>query len=130
MNGEKERLRIRFEIVRLYEEGFSQRAISNKMSIPKTTVEYTIQKYSKHKTVMRAKGSGRGKSLNDADREFLKENLSNSPMISANKLSSLLSDRRKTAVSGRTIQRELNSQVQSLRSYLVFRKRTFFPDLV
>jgi transposase len=59
MNIQEEKLRDKFEIVRLYKEGNSIRTIAEKTSVPKSTAHYIVQKYNEANTVMRIKGSGR-----------------------------------------------------------------------
>jgi transposase len=107
MNSEEEKLRLRFEIIRLFEEGLSQRKISETISVPKTTIQNTIAKYCQHSTVMRLYGSGRQKSLSKEDKKVLRENIAENPKISAKKLSDILAEKTNKIVSVSTIQRGL-----------------------
>jgi transposase len=107
MNEEEQKLRKKFEIIRLFEEGFSQSEIAEKTSTSKSTVQYTLAKFHKNNTMLRIKGSGRKRSLNNDDRKFLIDKLKENPMVSAQKLSNKLVEEREKVASSRTIQREL-----------------------
>ena len=109
MNEYEEKLASRFEIVRLWREGFSQRQIAEKTSVPRSTVKNILQKYNKHNTILRVKGSGRRKSLSEDDRAVLVEIAKNCPRKSARKISLEVAETSGKAVSDRTVQRELKN---------------------
>jgi transposase len=110
MNQKEEKLRTQFEIQRLSEQGLSQRQIAKQTSVPRSTVQDILKKLSKHNTVMRVKGSGRKKSLEDKDRTILFDNVRKNPMSSAKKLAVSLARETGKSVTPRTIQNELKGQ--------------------
>jgi transposase len=95
--------------VTFFEEGFSQRKISEKTSIPRSTVQRILRNYLTHNTLMRLKGSGRKKSLNEEDREILKKKVNENGMISAKKLAIEIAKKTKKIISGRTVHNELKN---------------------
>jgi transposase len=103
-------LKLIFDVVRLFEEGYSQRTISEKTSIPRSTVQYILKNYSKYNIVMRIKGSGRKKLLDDKDKTVLSKTVQKNPMSSSKKLSVMLTMETEKKVTARTIQNELKDQ--------------------
>jgi transposase len=106
----EEKLKLRFEIVRLFEDGYSQREIAERTSVPRSTVQYILRNYSKYDTVMRIKGSGRRKSLNDEDKTVLRGAVKENPMNSSRKLAVFLAGETGKKVTYRTVQSELKAQ--------------------
>ena len=98
----------KFEIIRLFNDGFNERYIAKETGIPKTTVHYTISKYRNNATIIRIKGSGRQRLLNDEDITYLEKLIVENPKISSKKISSLLEKEREKVVSARTIRKCLN----------------------
>ena len=65
MDAREYKLAKKFDVIRLYNEGFSEREIQLETHIPKTTIHDTIFKYNKYGTVMRLSGSDRSRALRD-----------------------------------------------------------------
>ena len=80
----------KLNIIRLYNDGFNERYIVKETGIPKTTVHNTITKYRNNGTIMRIKGSGRPKLLNNEDIRYLENLIHENPRISSKKMSKLL----------------------------------------
>jgi transposase len=110
MKRGEEKLKAKFEVIRLFEDGCSKKAISERTSIPRSTVQYILRNYSKHDTVMRIKGSGRKKSLDDEDRTVLRGAVEENPMTSSRKLAAFLARETGKTVTYRTVQSELRAQ--------------------
>jgi DNA-binding NarL/FixJ family response regulator len=53
MKINEKKLKLKFEVVRLFEDGCSKKAIAQKTSLPRSTVRYILRNYSKYNTVMR-----------------------------------------------------------------------------
>lgn len=79
MDARESKLAKKFDIIRLYNDGFSEREIQLATNIPKSTIHDTISKYDKYGTVMRLSGSGRPRALNDEDMKFLVESVEEYP---------------------------------------------------
>ena len=92
----------------MYNDGFNERYIVKETGIPKTTVHNTITKYRNNGTIMRIKGSGRPKLLNNEDIRYLENLIHENPRISSKKMSKLLEKDKKKVVSERTIRATLN----------------------
>lgn len=98
----------KLDIIRLFNDGFNERYIVKETGIPKTTVHNTISKYRNKGTIMRIRGSGRPRLLNDEDIRYLENLIDENPKISSKKMSNLLKiDRKK-----------------------LYRKEQFVPDLI
>jgi transposase len=107
LSKEEKNVALGFEVVRLSDEGFSQRRIAEKPQLPKSTVQHILKNCRIRNTVMRIKGSGRKKLLDDEDKAILFESVDKNPMISAKKLSMEIAKRTEKKVTPRTIQYEL-----------------------
>ena len=55
----------KFDIIRLFNDGLSERYIVKEIGTPKSTVHNIISKYKNNGTIMRIKGSGKQKLLNE-----------------------------------------------------------------
>ena len=81
----------------MFNDGFNERYIAKETGIPKTTVHYTISKYRNNATIIRIKGSGRQRLLNDEDINYLKNLIDENQGIPSKKMSSLLEKEAKTS---------------------------------
>jgi transposase len=80
-------------IMTLFKENFSQREISNKLGIPKTTVGNVLRKFLNGDPLVRKSGTGRPPKLNKAGLSILVENVDKNPRQSARKSVETLSER-------------------------------------
>lgn len=108
LNAYETNIAKKLDIIRLFNDGFNERYIVKETGTPKTTVHNTIAKYKNNGTIMRIKGSGRPRLLNDEDIRYLENLIDENPKISSKKMSNLLEKDRKKIVSERTIRTRLN----------------------
>lgn len=95
LNAYETNIAKKLDIIRLFNDGFNERYIVKETGTPKTTVHNTIAKYKNNGTIMRIKGSGRPRLLNDEDIRYLENLIDENPKISSKKMSNLLEKDRK-----------------------------------
>ena len=108
MIPEERKLAKEIDVIRLYNDGVTERKIVQDTQIPKSTVHNIIDKYNKYDTVMRLSGSGRHKALNDQDIKFLVKYAEDDPKKSSVTLALELNDAKDKIVTYRTVQNVLN----------------------
>ena len=108
MDIRESKLAHKFDVIRLYKDGFSEREIQLETHIPKSTIHDIITKYNKYGTVMRLSSSDRPKALNEEDMKFLVESVEKDPKKSSIKLTLELNEKRDKVVSDRTVRNALN----------------------
>ena len=96
------------QIMALNAENYSIREISAKLMIPRSTVAYVIKKWRDDGLVARRPGSGRPPSLNEEERNSVKEISERNPFKTAVDLRNDVQNMHNVIVSRRTIGRVLN----------------------
>ena len=121
-----------FDIIRLFNDGLNEKYIVKETGIPKTTVHNVISKYKNNGTIMRIKGSGRPRLLNDDDIRYLENLIDENPKISSKKMSELLEKDRKKVVSERRIRSYLINLVitqEYHEKYLAYLQQTSVTEM-
>lgn len=108
MNQEEYNLAKKFQVINYYNEGLTEREIQKETQIPKSTIHDIISKYKLHGTVLRLRGTGRPKALDDKDKNILLEYVEADPKISSRKLCKKLEEETGKVVCNKTIIRSLN----------------------
>lgn len=96
-------------IIEYFKQGMTQREITAKTGISKSTVQRVIKKHMELKTMLRSPGSGRRPSLSVQDLATIKSEVAKNPKISGNKLAAKLSENLGTIASSKTIRRAIHS---------------------
>ena len=95
------------KVIALYEDGNSERAISQKTGYGKTTIHYIIAKYNKTDTTTIAPRSGRPKILSERDKRHLKIILTQNRRDPLAKIHQNFNESTGNEVSERTIRRTI-----------------------
>src|ERR1700760_1530069 len=107
MIPEERKLAKEIDVIRLYNDGVTERKIVQDTQIPKSTVHNIIDKYNKYNTVMRLSGSCRHKALNDEDIIFLVKSDEDDPNKSSATIALELNDSKDKIVTRITVQNVL-----------------------
>jgi transposase len=94
-------------VIRLFKEKLSRRKIASKMNIPIPTVIKVVKNYIDRGTIDRKRGSGRSKSLRDAETILIKKVVSSNNKISAIKVANIIKEKTGKTVSQWTVSREM-----------------------
>jgi transposase len=111
-----------------HEEGFSEREIGRILNIPKSTVHDIVRRYKTEDRIHSIPQKGKPRKLTDYDTQFLKREIENNPEVSAPKLSTALSDRKKEDISAETVRRALK-RMGCKRSRTARRKKPFISAI-
>ena len=97
------------KIITLFEARFSLKRISNKLSIPYSTVKKVVTRYRERGSLSRKIGSGRPRVLKEEDIDFILTKIDKNPKLTTNKLASELQEKMNLSVSKDTIRRVLKN---------------------
>lgn len=90
-------------VIRYRDENLTVLQISKKLDIPRTTVYNILKKYDKYGTVMRLKGSGRKKSLDNRDIAIILSEIDKNPFISSETIKNEIEKGTEKDVTSRTV---------------------------